>query len=58
LLALPARCAAVLREHRELQAGQRARAGERWTDKDLAFVSRVGTELNPANVRRVTEALD
>jgi integrase len=51
-LALPARCVEVLREHRELQAGQRARAGERCTDKDLVFASRVGTELNPGNVRR------
>ncbi|MDQ2706399.1 MAG: tyrosine-type recombinase/integrase [Actinomycetota bacterium] len=51
-LALPARCVEVLGEHRDQQAEQRRKAGERWTDNDLVFASRVGTELNPANVRR------
>ncbi len=51
-LALPARCVEVLREHRDQQQEQRQRTGQRWQDKDLVFASRVGTELNPSNVRR------
>lgn len=51
-LALPTRCVEVLREHRVHQAEHRQKTGERWTDNDLVFASRVGTELNPGNVRR------
>ena len=39
-------------EHRDQQQKLRQKAGERWRDKDLVFASRVGTELNPSNVRR------
>ena len=51
-LALPARCVEVLGEHQVQQAEHRVKMGERWTDNDLVFASRVGTELNPGNVRR------
>lgn len=51
-LALPARCVSALREHRVLQAEDRARAGEAWQDTDLVFTSAVGTALDAANVRR------
>ena len=51
-LALPTRCVEVLREHRVEQAERQQKTGERWTDNDLVFASRVGTELNPGNVRR------
>jgi integrase len=51
-LALPSRCVEVLGEHRDQQQKQRQNAGERWRDNNLVFASRVGTELNPSNVRR------
>ena len=51
-LALPARCIDELRRHQGEQATVRGRAGQRWQENDLVFASRVGTELNPANVRR------
>lgn len=51
-LALPTRCVEVLRHHRVQQAELRQKVGARWADNDLVFASRVGTELNPGNVRR------
>lgn len=51
-LALPARCVAVLRAHRERQDAARKLAGDAWRDNDLVFASRVGTQLDAANVRR------
>jgi len=51
-LQLPTRCVAVLKRHRAKQSELRDRAGERWQDYDLVFSTRVGTELDAANVRR------
>lgn len=51
-LALPMRCVAALRFHRELQQAQRQAAGRRWQDNDLVFASLTGTERNANNVRR------
>jgi integrase len=51
-LALPHRCVQALTEHRARQAAVRSLAGDRWTDHGLVFASQVGTELDPANVRR------
>jgi integrase len=51
-LALPMRCVAALRFHRELQQAQRKAAGKRWRDNDLVFASLVGTERNANNVLR------
>jgi integrase len=51
-LALPARCVEMLRQHGEAQHRDRAAAGDRWEEHGLVFTSRVGTELDAANVRR------
>jgi len=51
-LQLPTRCVDVLKRHRAKQAKWRDRAGERWLNRDLVFSTRVGTELDAANVRR------
>jgi integrase len=42
----------VLIEHRNRQAAERAHAGELWTDHDLAFVTVVGTPIEPRNLNR------
>lgn len=51
-LGLPSLCAQVLREHRDRQNGERMAAGEGWAANDLVFTTRLGTELDAANVRR------
>jgi integrase len=51
-LQLPARCVEVLTRHRVMQAKARAKAGDRWEDHDLVFSTRLGTELDAANIRR------
>lgn len=56
-LALPRRCAEVLRAHRWLQTAAQVAAGRRWRDNDLVFASQVGTELDAANVRRAFRAV-
>jgi Phage integrase family len=43
---------AALREHRAGQAKERLAAGSCWTDSGLVFTSRVGTPLEPDNLRR------
>ena len=57
-LALPQRCVAALREQRRMQAEDRLRAGELWTDHGLVFASQVGTPWTADNVnhsfRRIT----
>jgi integrase len=50
-LALPRRCIEALRLHRVQQDARRL-AGGRWTDTGLVFTTKVGTELDAANVRR------
>lgn len=39
--------AATLREHRERQAEERARAGDAWTDSGLVFTTATGTPIEP-----------
>jgi integrase len=51
-LALPGRCVGALREHRNLQARDRLRAGVLWQDNGLVFASTVGTPLSANNVIR------
>ncbi len=51
-IALPERCVEALEGHRDRQRVARSAAGEQWVDQDLVFASEVGTELDPANVRR------
>ncbi len=55
-LALPERCVEVLEEHRDRQ--RVARAGERWTDRDLVFATEAGTAMDAANVRRCATAMN
>ena len=50
-LALPERAVEALREHRRLQAGQRA--GALWQDHGLVFCTSTGTPLTAGNVRRM-----
>lgn len=42
----------ALRRHREIQRSQISRMGERWQDNDLIFTSKVGTPINPSNLRK------
>jgi integrase len=56
-LALPHRCVDALREHRELQAEDRLRAGQLWHDHGLVFASTVGTPLTASNVIRAFQRL-
>jgi integrase len=41
----------ALREHIEFQAMQKEIAGQRWQENDLIFPSKIGTPLNPSNLR-------
>lgn len=51
-LKLPARCVDALRDHQVRQERARQAAGAEWQELGLVFASRVGTELDAANVRR------
>jgi hypothetical protein len=51
-LALPARCVDVLRRQRAQQAADRLASGEGWQETGLVFTTRIGTEMDSANVRR------
>ncbi|MCG6494915.1 site-specific integrase [Kitasatospora sp. A2-31] len=51
-LPLPPLVLEALRAHRERQAQERVAAGERWTETGLVFTSRVGTPMEPDNLRR------
>ncbi|GAA5036777.1 site-specific integrase [Actinopolymorpha pittospori] len=51
-LGLPRRCVAVLQAHAVRQQRERTEAGDRWQEHNLVFSSKVGTELDAANVRR------
>ncbi len=51
-LALPLRGVAALRGHQKLQDEARDTAAKTWQETGLVFTSRVGTELDAANVRR------
>jgi len=49
---LPPLVVAALREHQERQAQERAAAGMEWKEHGLVFTSRIGTPLEPDNLRR------
>lgn len=51
-LAIPRRCADVLRTQQARQDAMRYAARDRWQENGLVFTSKVGTELDAANVRR------
>jgi integrase len=49
---LPPICIEALRDHAERQALERATAGTDWDDHGLVFPSRIGTPMEPDNLRR------
>lgn len=49
-LALPDSLAAALKAHKDAQAFERARAGDRWQESGLVFTSTVGTALDGPNL--------
>ncbi|GHH72149.1 site-specific integrase [Kitasatospora indigofera] len=51
-LPLPPVVVTALQGHREAQAQERVAAGDRWKDTGLVFTSRVGTAIEPDNLRR------
>ncbi|GGQ89548.1 tyrosine-type recombinase/integrase [Kitasatospora griseola] len=51
-LPLPPFVLDALQAHREQQAQERAAAGDRWKESGLVFTSRVGTPMEPDNLRR------
>jgi len=51
-LGMPKMAVEVLREHSELQAVARLRAGPLWQDNGLVFATALGTQLDAADVRR------
>ncbi len=42
----------ALAEHRKLQRAERAAAGERWVTTDHVFTTKIGTPIEPDNLRR------
>lgn len=51
-LAIPQRCVDALRAQQARQDAVRRKAGDKWQEKGLVFTTKVGTELDAANVRR------
>ena len=51
-LALPGRCIDALRARRVQQAADRLAAEPSWKESGLVFATAVGSEMDPANVRR------
>jgi integrase len=49
---LPEICIEALRAHRERQKTDRSNAWPNWQENDLVFPSRIGTPLEPDNLRR------
>jgi integrase len=49
---LPPPCVTALREHAERQAVERVNAGMDWQNRGLVFPSRIGTPMEPDNLRR------
>lgn len=56
-LPLPPLVIKALTEHRERQAQERVAAGDRWKENGLVFTSRVGTPIEPDNIRRSWDPL-
>ncbi|MER8091799.1 tyrosine-type recombinase/integrase [Streptomyces goshikiensis] len=51
-IALPSECIHSLKEHREVQEGEREAAVEDWKDNGLVFSTPAGGPLDPANLNR------
>jgi len=49
---LPEICAETLKEHFERQKAEKEVAGDDWQDYGLVFPSRLGTPMEPDNLRR------
>jgi integrase len=49
---LPGLCVQALKDHRERQKTERAHAGVDWQEHGLIFPSRIGTPMEPDNLRR------
>jgi integrase len=49
---LPELCVQALKDHRERQKTERAQAGTDWQEHGLIFPSRIGTPMEPDNLRR------
>jgi len=49
---LPPLCICALREHRRQQFTERANAGPNWKEHGLVFPTRIGTPMEPDNLRR------
>ncbi|MFE2096632.1 tyrosine-type recombinase/integrase [Streptomyces sp. PTD9-10] len=47
----------ALTDHRERQAQERAAAGTGWKERGLVFTSRIGTPVEPDNLRRSWDPL-
>ena len=52
VLPLPLPAVAVLLDQRTRLAADRSRAGDAWQERDFVFPSRIGTPLEPDNLRR------
>lgn len=57
VIALHARTAAALREHKARQAAERLRAGEAWEGLNLVFTDELGGMVNPDTFTRTTKRL-
>jgi integrase len=49
---LPPLCVEALREHRQRQFAERANAWPNWQENGLVFPTRIGTPMEPDNLRR------
>jgi integrase len=57
VLPLPPMCVEALREHAERQNEARVVAGSTWREHGLIFPSRIGTPMEPDNLRRSWERI-
>jgi integrase len=51
-LAIPDRAVQALQRHRSYQDEQRTAASDKWREQDYVFATKLGTEMDDANVRR------
>lgn len=49
---LPGVCVTALRKHRQQQSSEARVAGEEWHDSGLVFTTKIGTPVEPDNLRR------
>lgn len=57
VLDLPDLLIAKLREHRTRQLAEKLAAGPHWTATEFVFTTRIGTPVNPRNVKRRLDPL-